>query len=165
MDILDETILDFWQALNSNKVLYIMVGGFAVNMHGFNRTTKDIDIWIKDSIENRNNFGKAMSQFGYDGSISWQTIQFIPGWTDFKIGSNIIIDVMINMKGLDKIDFDEAYSTAKIGEILNLQVPFLHINHLIANKKAVNRPKDQIDVIELEKIVKIQQEGKQDNNP
>jgi hypothetical protein len=36
---------------------------------------------------------------------------------------------------------------------------FLHINHLIANKKIVNRPKDQVDVIELEKIRKIREEG------
>lgn len=53
---------------------------------------------------------------------------------------------------------------SKIGEILDLKVPFLHINHLIANKKAVNRPKDQIDVIELEKIVKIKQETDKANN-
>jgi hypothetical protein len=31
-------------------------------------------------------------------------------------------------------------------------VPFLHINQLLANKKAGSRPKDQIDIIELEKI-------------
>lgn len=35
--------------------------------------------------------------------------------------------------------------------IYDADVPFLHINHLLANKKAVNRSKDQIDVIELEK--------------
>jgi len=37
------------------------------------------------------------------------------------------------------------------------QVPFLHINHLIQNKKVVNRPKDQVDVIELEKIRKLRE--------
>ena len=37
-------------------------------------------------------------------------------------------------------------------------VPFLHINHLIQNKKTINRPKDQVDVIELEKIRKIREE-------
>ena len=35
MDILDEELLKFWQSLNDNKVQYIMVGGFAVNMHGY----------------------------------------------------------------------------------------------------------------------------------
>ena len=41
--------------------------------------------------------------------------------------------------------------------------PFLNINHLIANKKAVNRPKDQIDVIELEKIKKLREDMDEDN--
>jgi hypothetical protein len=43
-------------------------------------------------------------------------------------------------------------------EIDDIIVPFLHINHLIANKKAVNRPKDQLDVIYLEKIRQIREE-------
>lgn len=43
---------------------------------------------------------------------------------------------------------------ASIAEIDDIKVPFLHINHLIANKKAVNRPKDQMDVIYLDKIKK-----------
>lgn len=40
----------------------------------------------------------------------------------------------------------------------NVPVPFLHINQLIQNKKAINRPKDMIDVIELEKIIKFHQQ-------
>jgi hypothetical protein len=44
---------------------------------------------------------------------------------------------------------------ASIADIDGVKVPFLHINQLIANKKAVNRPKDQLDVIELERIQKI----------
>lgn len=42
MDILDESLLEFWKSLNHNKVIYIMVGGFAVNMQGFTSTTNDI---------------------------------------------------------------------------------------------------------------------------
>ena len=55
------------------------------------------------------------------------------------------------MKGLEGYSFDECLELATIATIANLKVPFLHINHLIANKKAVNRPKDQLDVIYLEK--------------
>jgi len=43
-------------------------------------------------------------------------------------------------------------------DIDGLKIPFLHINHLIANKKAINRPKDKIDVEQLEKIKKIREE-------
>jgi hypothetical protein len=154
MDIYDESLLDFWKSLNHNKVLYIMVGGFAVNMHGFTRSTNDIDLWLKDTIPNRRNFGKAMNQFGYEG-LTWEEIQFVPGWPDFFIGSGIRLDIMIDMKGLTEVNYEEAYNAADIGQIEGLNVPFLNINHLIVNKKAVNRPKDQIDVIELEKIKKL----------
>ena len=51
--------------------------------------------------------------------------------------------------------FDEALNHARVAQIHDVKVPFLHINQLIENKKAINRPKDIIDVIELEKIIKI----------
>jgi hypothetical protein len=47
--------------------------------------------------------------------------------------------------------FDQCLTISSKAEIDNITVPFLHINHLIESKKAVNRPKDQIDVIYLEK--------------
>ena len=41
---------------------------------------------------------------------------------------------------------------------ISLNIPFLHINQLVLNKKAVNRPKDQLDVTELEKIIQLRKE-------
>jgi len=82
-------------------------------------------------------------------------MEFVPGWTSFYIGSMIELDIMTNMKGLENHSFDECFNMASIAELDDIEVPFLHINQLIANKKAVNRAKDQIDVIELEKIKKI----------
>ncbi|TYP98506.1 hypothetical protein BC792_101163 [Sphingobacterium allocomposti] len=49
---------------------------------------------------------------------------------------------------------------ASIADIEGVRVPFLHINQLIANKKAVNRPKDQIDVQALEEIIKLRERGR-----
>jgi hypothetical protein len=157
MDLLDESLLDFWKALNHFQVKYIMAGGVAVNLHGYSRTTNDIDVWIKDTSENRKALGLAFTQFGYDG-IDLEDFQFVPGWTDFFIGSGILLDILIDMAGLEGYSFDESLELASIAEIEDTPVPFLHINQLIANKKAVNRSKDQIDVIELEKIVKLRKE-------
>jgi hypothetical protein len=157
MDLLDESLLDFWKALNHFQVKYIMVGGVAVNLHGYSRTTNDIDVWIKDTSENRKALELAFTQFGYDG-IDLEDFQFVPGWTDFFIGSGILLDILIDMAGLEGYSFDESLELASIAEIEDTPVPFLHINQLIANKKAVNRSKDQIDVIELEKILKLRKE-------
>ena len=53
MDILDDELIDLWRAFEKNKLQYIMVGGFASILNGYNRLTSDIDIWIKDTKENR----------------------------------------------------------------------------------------------------------------
>ncbi|HPN18255.1 MAG TPA: nucleotidyltransferase [Chitinophagales bacterium] len=157
MDIFDEELLEFWKALNANQVKYLMVGGFAVNMHGFLRATQDVDIWIKDETQNRKNFGKALETFGYS-EINFEELKFIPGWANFYIGKGVALDILIDMKGLEDFTFDECLELATVAEIETVKVPFLHINHLIVNKKAVNRSKDQIDVIELEKIKLLRKE-------
>jgi len=157
MDLMDENLLNFWKSLNHFGVNYIIVGGVAVNLHGYSRTTKDIDIWIKDIKENRRQLGLAFAQFGYD-EINLEDFQFIPGWTDFYIGSGIRLDILIELVGLEGYSFDECLNIASIAEIENIPVPFLQINQLIANKKAVNRPKGQIDVMELEKIKQLRKE-------
>ena len=157
MDLMDESLLEFWKSLNNFGVKYIMVGGVAVNLHGYSRTTKDIDIWIKDTKDNRRQLGLAFAKFGYD-EIILEDFQFVPGWTDFYIGSGIRLDVLIKMVGLEGYSFDECLDIASVADIENILVPFLQINQLIANKKAVNRSKDQVDVMELENIIRVTKE-------
>ena len=101
--------------------------------------------------------GLALEQFGYD-NINLENFQFIPGWTNFNIGAGIILDILVEMVGLEGFSFDECLKYASIADIADVQVPFLHINQLIANKKAVNRSRNQIDVIELEKIKQLRKE-------
>jgi len=157
MDVMDEELLEFWRKLGEKNVRYIMVGGLATRFHGFNRITEDLDIWIEDTIENRQNFRKAFRELGYGDYASIETMQFVPGWTTFY-AAGIELDIMTEMKGLEEEKFDECYRLAAVSDLAGVKVPFLHINHLIANKKAVNRPKDQVDVIYLEKIKKLREE-------
>ena len=152
MDVYNDSLLLFWESLNKNQVAYIMVGGFAVNMHGYMRATKDADMWIKDSLENRQNLRKAFVELGYGDYESLETMQFVPGWSEFYIGDGIVLDIMTGMKGLEEYSFDDSLQKASLADLNGILVPFLHLNHLLANKKAVSRPKDQLDVIELEKI-------------
>jgi hypothetical protein len=87
-----------------------------------------------------------------------ERLEIIPGWTTFNLNNGYKLDLLVNMKGLEELSFDECLVMANLADIDGLLVPFLHINHLIANKKAVNRPKDQLDVIYLEKILKLRDE-------
>jgi predicted nucleotidyltransferase len=152
MDIMDEDLLKFWQVLNSNDVLYIMVGGLSVNFNGHNRVTDDLDIWIKDTLDNRKRFRKSFVDLGYGDFLSFETTQFIAGWSQFYVGPGIVLDIMTTMKGLEHFSFDDCYKEASVAAIDGVRVPFLHINHLLENKRAVARPKDLDDIRALEKI-------------
>jgi hypothetical protein len=131
--------------------------GIATRFHGYNRSTDDIDMWIDDTLTNRQNLRKAFSDLGYGDYESIETMQFIPGWTSFY-AAGVELDIMTDMKGIENESFQDCYQMASISNLDGILVPFLHINHLIANKKAVNRPKDQMDVLHLEKIKKIRED-------
>jgi hypothetical protein len=159
MDVLDEELIRFWRILNDNQVRYIMIGGFAIRFHGYNRATDDLDIWLEDTLENRQYLRKAFIELGYGDYSSIETMQFVPGWTSFN-AAGIELDIMTEMKGIEHESFQSCYAMASISNLEGVLVPFLHINHLIANKKAVNPPKDQIDVIQLEKIKEIRENNR-----
>jgi predicted nucleotidyltransferase len=160
MDIFDEEILKFWSALEKHRVRYIMVGEYATNLHGYQRYTGDMDIWIEDTLENRKNLREAFAESGMGDYYMLETMQFVPGSTDFHLNNGLRLDILVDMKGLEGYNFSECMEMASIADIDGVRVPFLHLNQLIANKKAVNRPKDQLDVIELERILKLFEESK-----
>lgn len=155
MDIYDEELLRFWQSLNNHNVKYIMVGGVAINFHGYSRSTDDIDLWLEDTLKNRKKLRAAFKQYGLGDLEPLLRIEFLPGWTYFHLNNGTRLDVMTEVKGMENYTFDECLSLASVAEIYDTRVPFLHINHLLQTKKAANRPKDQLDIIELEKIQQI----------
>lgn len=163
MDIFDEELLNFWKQLEVAGVRYIMVGGVATNLNGYNRSTDDIDVWIEDTIDNRRKFRQAFKEYSGLDLYMMERMQIVPGWTLFNLNNGVRLDLMTDMKGLEGYTFEECYQQASIAEIDGIRTPFLHINHLIANKKAVNRPKDQLDVIYLEKIKNLGSEEKKDS--
>jgi hypothetical protein len=142
-----------------------MVGGIATNLHGYQRATDDADIWIDDTLLNRKNLRISFKEYGMGDFDMMERMQFVPGWTYFNLNNGMRLDVMIGVKGLEGVGFEQCLKYATIADIDGINVRFLHINHLIASKKAANRSKDQIDVIYLEKIKKLKDEIDRDSNP
>ncbi|MCQ6956628.1 nucleotidyltransferase [Mucilaginibacter aquariorum] len=157
MDVFDEEILSFWRALQENNVQYIMVGGYAVNLHGFQRFTGDLDIWLNDTPDNRKALRNALVDCAMGDYPAIENMRFLPGWTEFILNNGLRLDVLTNMKGLEQYTFDECLQMASVADIEGVSVPFLHIDQLIENKKVVNRPKDQIDINALEEIKKLRE--------
>lgn len=149
-----QEIINIWEKLKDNNVRYLTVGGLAVNIYGYTRNTGDIDILIDDTAENRKNLRRAFSQIGIGDFPQIETMQFLPGFTDFTIAYGLRLDVMTSIKGLENIPFDELLNIATIVNLQQTQVYFLDYDNLIKSKSATNRPKDQLDIEELDKLNK-----------
>jgi hypothetical protein len=152
MDIYDEELLNFWRCLNTSNVMYIMVGGFATNLHGYSRFTADVDIWIKETKDNRRALRAALELSENFSFETIETMEFIPGWSSIYIASGIELDIMTRLKSFEQEEFDDCYKTASIADIEGVIVPFLHINQLIQEKRTLARFKDLDDAEALEKI-------------
>lgn len=147
-----EEIINIWKIFEVNNVKYITIGGFAVNIYGYSRNTGDLDILIEDSLENRKNLRKAFIEIGIGDFESIETMQFIPGWTDFTLFFGLRLDVMTSIKGLENVPFEELLEKATKVIMGNVAVNFIDYDNLIIAKKATNRLKDKLDLEELNKI-------------
>jgi hypothetical protein len=151
---MNSQIIEIWKFFSIHKVKYLTIGGFAVNIHGYGRNTGDIDIFIEDTIENRENLRIALKNAGIGDYENIKTMQFIPGWTDISLNFDLRLDIMTSVKGLENNTFEQLLEKAYITEINDVPVYFLDYDNLIKAKKATNRLKDQLDIEELEKINK-----------
>ena len=149
---MQKQIVDVWKYLSENNVNYLTIGGFAVNIYGYGRNTGDIDIFIDDTMANRENLRNAIKQMGLGDFESINTMQFIPGWTDFTLDINFRLDIMTSVKGLENMPFATLLEKANIIDIDGIPVFFIDYDNLIISKKAANRLKDQLDIEELEKL-------------
>ncbi len=98
MDIFDEEILKVWQSFYKHELRYILIGGFAVNLHGYQRFTGDMDILLEDTLENRRKLRASFSNLGMGDIPLLETIKFIPGWTDFPMNNGLRLDILTDLK-------------------------------------------------------------------
>lgn len=67
---------EFLGFLASNGVEYLVIGGYAVAVHGHPRYTKDLDVWIRSSLENVAKVISALKAFGF-GSVGLTAEDFL----------------------------------------------------------------------------------------
>jgi hypothetical protein len=147
-NIFNEDFRDFIDALNKQHVEYLLVGGYAVILHGYRRSTGDMDVWVKVSAENHKKLINAYIAFGLPTSdISEDNFLRNDEMDVFTYGMQpTCIEILKEVKGCD---FDEAYKISKIYNEDGLPIRFIHINTLIEAKKAAGRYKDLDDIEKL----------------
>jgi predicted nucleotidyltransferase len=145
--------------LAEHSVDYIIVGGVAVAVHGFQRMSGiqtirpeikvDVDFWYRPTLNNFLKLTKALIELGVNRE-DLESIVFHPDRTFLKISHDKFhTDFLCQMKGLDS--FDECKKTAATINIDGYTLRVLGYEDLMKNKRAVNRQIDRDDIENLER--------------
>nr|WP_242052174.1 DUF6036 family nucleotidyltransferase [Phormidium sp. FACHB-1136] len=143
---MNQDFKEFIQSLNDNQVNYLVIGGYAVALHGYPRYTKDIDIWVEMTPENAANMLKALDQFGF-ASLNLQAEDFLTPDQVIQLGyPPSRIDLITTPDG---VDFSTCYTNRLTVEIDGIAVDFIDLENLKRNKSASGRLQDLADLENL----------------
>lgn len=138
---------ELFELFNANNVQYLLIGGYAVGLYGYARSTNDIDIFISDAPENLNNLMTALRQFGIT-EIESAVDLFGKKRSMLEMGVEPMKVQIMNFA--DGVDFDSAYARREVVKIEDILVHTIGKADLIKNKIASGRHKDLADVERLE---------------
>jgi hypothetical protein len=141
--------LDLLTALCAADARFLVVGAYAVGVHGRPRATKDLDVWIEASPENARKVLRALREFGAPlGDLTEQDFEH-PG-TGFKMGEPPArIDILTQIEG---VRFEDAWPRRLGTTFGSVKCAVIGRDDLLINKRAAGRPQDLADVDALERL-------------
>lgn len=145
--MLNQDYKDILQSLSDLDAQFIIVGAYALAVHGFPRATGDIDIFVKASSENSKKVFQALKSFGAPTHEIDET-SFNEAGIIFQIG--VIPQRIDIITTIDGVEFDEAWTNRKIIELEGIKISVLSKKDMLKNKKATDRDKDRTDIKILE---------------
>lgn len=144
---MNEDFLDLLRAFADAEVRYVLVGAYALGLHGKPRATGDLDVWVDATPQNARRVMRALQAFGAPMADIAEGDFTRPGVT-YQIGlPPRRIDILTELTGLT---FAEAWPGRMRGPFGSLDVDFIGRADFIRNKRQTGRLKDLADVEGLE---------------
>lgn len=148
---MDEPLLtadfaEFLKSLNDQGVDCLLVGGYAVGLHGYPRPTVDLNIWVQSSAANAERATAAVRAFGFD-LPELRADLFVDPRALVRLGvPPFRIEIMTSIDG---VEYEACRSRAMVADLGGLAVPVIALDDLKANKRAAGRHKDLADLENL----------------
>lgn len=146
-----------FRELNKAKVKYLVVGGVAVNLHGYLRSTGDLDLLLLLNEKNIEGMDKVMQKLKYSSRLPvsifalgdqkqvkrWLKEKNMKAYTFNPPKNNPLqIDIVIE----ESLKFPDFYKKRIIKSISKLKIPVVSVADIIKMKKKANRDQDKLDL-------------------
>lgn len=152
----DDEIKTFVHLCNNEGVRMLMVGGGAVNFHGYQRHSADVDFWFETTPENFKKLVKVFTGMGYEiddfpENVKKQqqniSVKFSPASMEIELITNFSVNRPFGSAYSDSIETSLVNDASVKWRVLNLE-------DLITSKVKAGRPKDLLDIQQLREIRK-----------
>ena len=150
--------MKIFHILNQYKVEFVIIGGHAVNFHGYIRTTEDVDIIVRPNIKNDEKLLQALKSI----NACWITNDIDPNTGIEKtqpvtlsfINANHLMMLCTDEGFLDVFDYIPGFPDISVEELFSSSelldgFSFVSLDWLIKMKKNAERPKDLEDLRNL----------------
>lgn len=140
----------FLRAANHHGLRLLLVGGGAVNFHGYQRHSADIDLWIDPTPDNFAKLVDTLRSLGYDLDHLPDTVLRAEQNISIKISPDMEIELITRFD--PGRSFEDAWARSVISELAEEPVALyrvLNYEDLIESKRRSARPKDLLDIQEL----------------
>lgn len=145
----DKNVRDFLTACSKYKVKMMMVGGGAVNFHGYQRHSADLDFWIRVDKENLDNLKLSLISLGFESFEFPENVKNEEQNISIKISP--VTEIELITKFYPGKTFEEVYIRSIEKNIEGFSYRVIALEDLIETKKRSNRPKDILDIQELKR--------------
>ena len=143
---LETDFIDFVNLCNKYEVMYLVIGGYAVSIHGYPRSTKDLDICIKISEENAVKMVQVINDFGF-ASLKLTKEDFLKRDFITQLGHEPVrIDILNDLSG---VPFEQAWENKKVMVFEGATINFIGYADLLKVKEKAGRPQDIADISKL----------------
>ena len=151
MTSFDQNVAEFIVTVENQGVKMIMVGGTAVNYHGYQRYSAGVDFWIDNSRENLAKLKKALDLLGFEFEDFPDEVYKGDQNISLKFSPELEME-LITAFSISK-SFDEVYADSeRVFFEKGCSYRVINIDDLIDNKSQSARPKDLLDIQELKRI-------------
>jgi predicted nucleotidyltransferase len=143
---LESDFIDFVKLCNEYELEYLVIGGYAVSIHGYPRSTKDFDICIKISEANAEKMVSVIKGFGLE-SLKLIKEDFLKRDFITQLGHEPLrIDIL---NDLDGVAFEDAWINKRIIDFEGTKINFIGYHELLKIKEKAGRPQDIADINKL----------------
>jgi hypothetical protein len=144
---MNQDFVDLLQAFVAHDVRFLIVGAYALALHGRPRATGDLDVWVDPTPANAPRVLRALAAFGApmadisEGDFSRPGVVYQLGVAPGRI------DIVTELTGLA---FEEAWPGRVRERLGEVAVDFIGREAFIRNKRATGRAKDLGDIEGME---------------